>query len=121
MTNLTKMQIATGISDPVLQKPYPIAIKHYDWVKGEISKLLDMKAIHSSHSSWSVPILVLSNSDGRKCLVIDYRALNKVTQKIVWPMPKVKDIFSNLNGVKYFLDFQAGYHHVPTVTPQSLK
>ena len=33
-----------------------------------------------------------------KCLVINYRALNKVTQKFMWPMPRVKGIFSKLSG-----------------------
>ena len=40
--------------------------------------------------------------DGRKHLVIDHRALNKVTRKFTWPMPKVEDIFSKLNGATYF-------------------
>ena len=51
MTNLTKMQSNTGNSEPVSQKTYLIAIKHYDWVKDEINKLLDAKVICSSHSS----------------------------------------------------------------------
>ena len=38
MTLLTSMSIDTGATDPVSQKPYPIAIKHYDWVKNEIEK-----------------------------------------------------------------------------------
>ena len=50
-----------------------------------------------------------------KHLVIDYRALNKVTRKFTWPMPKVEDIFSKLNGATYFttLDLCTGYHHIP--------
>ena len=50
-----------------------------------------------------------------KQLVIDYRVLNKVTRKFTWPMPKIEDIFSKLNGAKYFsaLDLRAGYHHIP--------
>ena len=54
----------------------------------------------------------------RKCLIIDYRALNKVTRKFVWPMPKVEDIFSQLNGAKYFstLDLRARYHHIGLTT-----
>ena len=50
-----------------------------------------------------------------KHLVINYRALNKVTGKFTWPMPKVEDIFSKLNGATYFttLDLRAGYHHIP--------
>ena len=79
MKNLTKIKIDTGNSDPISQKSYPIAIKHYDWVKDEIKKLIDAKVIYSSHSSWSGPIIVGPKGDGGKCLVIDYRALNKVT------------------------------------------
>ena len=51
MTLLTSMSIDTGTANPVSQKPYPIAMKHYDWVKNEIEKLLDAKVIHSSHFS----------------------------------------------------------------------
>ena len=88
MTPLTSMSIDTGTSDPVSQKPYPIVMKHYDWVKNEIEKLLAAKVICSSHSSWSAPIIVVPKGDGGKCLVIDYRALNKVTRKLHGPCPK---------------------------------
>ena len=101
-TPLTSMSIDTGTADPVSQKPYPIAMKHYDWVKSVIEKLLDAKVICSSHSSWSAPIIVVPKGDEGKCLVKDYRALNKVTRKFTWPMPKVEDIFSKLNGATYF-------------------
>ena len=52
-------------------------------------------------------------------MVIDYRALNKVTRKFTWPMPKVEDIFSKLNRATYFttLDLRAGYHHIPLDKP----
>ena len=90
-------------------------MKHYDWVKNEIEKLLAAKVICSSHSSWSAPIIVVPKGDGGKGLVIDYRALNKVTRKFTWPIPKVEDIFSKLNGATYFttLDLHTGYHHIP--------
>ena len=101
------------------QKPYPIAMKHYQWVKDEIENLLAAKVICNSRSSWSAPIIVVPKGDGGKHLVIDYRALNKVTRKFTWPMPKVEDIFSKLNGATYFttLDLQAGYHHIPLDKP----
>ena len=115
MTPLTEMTIDTGYSDLVSQKPYPIAMKYYQWVKEEIEKLLTAKVIHSSKSSWSAPIIVVPKGDGGKRLVINYRALNKATRRFTWPMPKVEDIFSKLNGAKYFstLDLRASYHHVP--------
>ena len=47
-TPLMSMTIDTGNADPVSQKPYPIAMKHYDWVKNEIEKLLAAKVIRTS-------------------------------------------------------------------------
>ena len=51
-TPLTSMTIDTGTTNPVSQKLYPIAMKHHQWVKDEIEKLLTAKVIHTSHSSW---------------------------------------------------------------------
>ena len=115
---LIQMSIDMGDSDPVSQRPYPVAMKHYQWVKEEIDKLLESGVIRNSHSSWSAPIIVVLKGGGGKHLVIDYRALNKVTRKFVWPMPKVEDIFSQLNGAKYFstLDLRARYHHIGLTT-----
>ena len=81
-TPLTSMAIDTGTSEPVSQKPYPIAMKHYQWVKDEIEKLLTAKVICTSQSSWSALIIVGPKGDGGKHLVIDYRAFNKVTRKV---------------------------------------
>ena len=102
MTPLIEMMIDTGISEPVSQKPYPIAMKNYQWVKDKIEKLLTAKVTHISRSSWSVLIIVVPNGDGGKHLVFNYCARNKVTRKFTWPMPKIEDIFSKLNGAKYF-------------------
>ena len=111
---LSSMMIDIGNSHPVSQKPYPITMKNYQWVKEEIEKLLTAMVICSSRSSWSVLIIIVPKGDGGKQLVINYRPLNKVTRKFTWPMPKVEDIFSKLNGAKYFtmLDLRAGYHHI---------
>ena len=81
-TPLTSMTIDTGTSDPVSQKPYPIAMKHYQSVKEEIEKLLAAKVICTSHSSWSAPIIVVPKCDGGKHLVIDYRASQQSNKKI---------------------------------------
>ena len=89
-------------------------MKNYQWVKDEIEKLLTAKVICSSRSSWLTPIIVVPKGDGGKQLVIDYRTLNRVTRNCTWPMPKVEDIFSKLNGAKYFstLNLRADYHHI---------
>ena len=120
ITPLTSMTIDTGASDIFSQKPYPIAMKHYQGVKEEIEKLLAAKVICSSRSSWSAPIIIVPKGDGEKHLVIDYRALNKVTRKFTWPMPKSRrHCFSKLNRATYFktFDLQSGYHHIPLDKP----
>ena len=121
-TPWTSIMIDTGSSDPVSQKPYPIAMRNYQWVKKEI-EILAAKVIHSSRSSWSALIIIVPKGDGGKWLVINYKALNKVTRKFTWPMPKFKDIFSKLNGSKYFttLVLRAGYHHIPLDKSSILK
>ena len=92
---LMSMTINMGTANPVSQKPYPIPMKHYEWVKNEIEKLLAAKVIRTSQSSWSAPIIVVPKGDGGKCLVIDYRALNKVLENSHGPCPKLRIYFPN--------------------------
>ena len=94
------MQIDMGNSEPVLQRPYPITMRHYDWVRSELNKLFDAQATHNNNSSWSAPIFVAPKGDGGKWLVISYRAMIKVTWNFIWPMLGVEDIFSKLNGAR---------------------
>ena len=65
-TPLTRMTIDTGDSEPVSQKSYPIVMKNYQWVKEEIKKLLTVKVICSSRSSWLATSIVVPKGDGRK-------------------------------------------------------
>ena len=53
------MSIDTRDHPPIAKKPYALALKHYDWVRDEIDKLLEAGVIRESHSSWSVPIVVV--------------------------------------------------------------
>ena len=116
-TPLTHKMINTGIS-----KTIPHHYEKLPMGKRRNRKLIAAKVIHSSRSSWSAPIIVVPKGDGGKQLVISYRALNKVTRKFTWPMPKVDDIFLKPNGAKYFttLDLRAGYHHIPLDKPSIL-
>ena len=84
----TQMSIDMRDSDPISQKPYPIAMKHYQWVKKEIDKLLEAGVIRNSHSSWSAPIIVVSKEDGGKHLLIDYRTLNKSQGNLCGQCPR---------------------------------
>ena len=113
-TPLITMSIDTGDQPPIAKRPYTLALKHHDWVKAEIDKLLEAGVIRESDSSWSAPIVVVPKSDGGKRLCIDYRALNQITRTYIWPMPRIEDILAKLGKAKFFttLDLRSGYHHI---------
>ena len=113
-TALIKMSIDTSKHPPITMKPYALALKHYDWVRDEIDKLLEAGAIRESHPSWSAPVVVVPNGDGGKRLCLDFRAQNAITRTYVWHMPRVEDIFAKLSKTKFFttLNLRSGYHHI---------
>ena len=121
-TPLITMSIDTGDHPPVAKRPYTLALKHHDWVKAQIDKLLEAGVIRESDSSWSATIVVVPKGDGGKRLCIDFRALNSITRTFIWPMPRVEDILAKLGKAKYFttLDLRSGYHCI-ALDKQSIK
>ena len=113
-TPVIKMPINTGHHLPIAKKPYALDMKHYDWVRDEIDKLLKASVITESHSSWSAQIVVVTKGGDGKRLCMDFWALNAITRTYVWPMPRVKDIFAKLGKAKFFtmLNLRLSYHHI---------
>ena len=77
------MSIDTGDHPPIAKEPYTLAIKHHEWVKEEIDKLLEAGVIRKSHSSWSPPIVVVPKGDGGRRMCVDYRALNAISRTYI--------------------------------------
>ncbi|GJR55067.1 putative reverse transcriptase domain-containing protein [Tanacetum coccineum] len=65
-------------------------------------------------SSWGAPILFVKKKDGSMRMCIDYRELNKVTVKNIYPLPRIDDPFDQLQGAKWFskIDLRSGYHQL---------
>jgi len=65
-------------------------------------------------SSYGAPVLFIPQKDGKWWLCIDYRALNKITTKNRYPLPKVEELMDRLHGVQYFtkVDLSSGYHQI---------
>ena len=87
-TPITSMTIDTGTSDPVSQKPYPIAMKHYQWVKEEIEKLLAGKVICTSCSSWVRPHHSSTQRQWRKLFGNRLQSSQQSNKKIHMAHPK---------------------------------
>ncbi|KAD2804980.1 hypothetical protein E3N88_38357 [Mikania micrantha] len=83
-------------------------------VKGQLQELLELGFIRPSVSHWGAPVLFVKNKDGSMWLCIDYRELNKVTIRNRYPLPRIDDLFNQLQGAKFFskIDLRSGYHQL---------
>lgn len=99
---------------PISKTPYMIAPRELRELKVQLQELLDMKFIRPSVSPWGAPVLFVKKKDGSLRLCIDYRELNKVTMRNKYPLPRIDDLFDQLQGAKYFskIDLRSGYHQL---------
>ncbi|KAJ4954819.1 hypothetical protein NE237_011602 [Protea cynaroides] len=83
-------------------------------LKVQLQELLDKGYIRPSISPWGAPVLFMKKKDGSVCLCIDYRELNKLTIKNRYPLPRIDDLFDQLQGAKVFskIDHWSSYHQL---------
>ena len=80
----------------------------------QVQDALGKGLIEPSCSPYGAPLLFVSKKDGSLRMCIDYRALNKITVRDRYPLPRIDDLLDRLHGCKIFLslDLQAGYHQI---------
>ena len=83
-------------------------------LKKQLDELIHKKFIRPSISPWGSPVLFAKKSDGTLRLCIDYRALNDVTIKNKYPLPRINDLFDQLRGARVFskIDLRTGYYQL---------
>ncbi|GJY73877.1 putative reverse transcriptase domain-containing protein [Tanacetum coccineum] len=77
-------------------------------------RIKDKGFIGPSSSPWGAPILFVKKKDGSFRMRIDYKELNKFTIKNRYPLPRINDLFNQLQGSQYFskIDLRSGYHQL---------
>jgi len=107
--------IDTGDHTPVNVRPYRIPKAYAEEADKEIEKMLKAKIIVPSSSPWCAPVLPITKKDGGIRICIDYRKLNEITRKDVYPLPRIDDILDTLHGSTIFstLDALSGYWQIP--------
>ncbi|GAB2279902.1 hypothetical protein Dimus_039391 [Dionaea muscipula] len=99
---------------PISKAPYRMTPVELKELSAQLQELLDKGFIRTSVSPWGAPVLFVKNKDGSMRLCIDYRELNKVTIKNRYPLPRIDDLFDQLQGAQVFskIDLRSGYHQL---------
>jgi hypothetical protein len=101
-------------TQPIYKSPYQMAPKEQVELKRQLDDLLAKSFIRPSKSPWAFPVLFMEKKDGSKRLCVDYRALNQVTIKNKYSLPRIDVLFEQLRGAKVFskIDLNSGYHQL---------
>ena len=123
-TPFITMEIETGDSPLVCQRPYNLPLKHIDWVQKELDTLEKAGVITRSVSPWASPIVIVPKRTAleeppKKRLCVDYRVTNSLLPKVnkahskakcvltLVPLPKIDEIYARLKGSKVYSGFNA--------------
>ncbi|GJW33627.1 putative nucleotidyltransferase, ribonuclease H [Tanacetum coccineum] len=83
---------------PVARTPYRLAPSEMQELSNQLQELTDRGFIRPSTSPWGAPVLFVKKKDGSFRMCIDYRELNKLTIKNCYPLPRIDDLFDQLQG-----------------------
>ena len=130
-TPLITMDIDTGDSPPVCQKPYNLPLKHREWVQKELETLEKAGVIVRSISPWASPIVVVPKKTvpgepPRRRVCVDYRIINSLLPEVqkahskakgvltLVPLPQMDHICARLRESRVFstFDLRSGYHQM---------
>ena len=127
-TELITVDIDTGLSQPVSERPYTLLLKHHDWVKKEIEQLECVGVIEKSLSPWASPIFIVPKKSEpgeppKRRMCMDYHCINVLQTEVdsssrgcmsLYPLPKIDKMFAKLHSAKIFmtLDLCSVYYHI---------
>ena len=115
LTGMVTHEIDTGDEKPICT-PYrriPLALE--EKVDDMVKELQTKGIIRPSLSPWNAPLVVVPKKNGDIRLTVDYRKLNSITARPVFPMPDSRALLDTLSGSAYFttLDLSSGYYNIP--------
>nr|GEX20881.1 putative reverse transcriptase domain-containing protein [Tanacetum cinerariifolium] len=99
---------------PIVKSPYRLAPFEMMELSNQLKELQEKGFIRPSHSLWGAPVLFLKKKDGALRMCIDYRELNKLTIKNRYALPRIDDLFNQLQGACCFskIDLRSEYHQL---------
>nr|GEZ49043.1 putative reverse transcriptase domain-containing protein [Tanacetum cinerariifolium] len=98
----------------VARAPYRLAPSEMQELSNQLQELADRGFIRPSTSPWGALVLFVKKKDGSFKMCIDYRELNKLTIKNLYTLPRIDDLFDQLQGSSIYskIDLRSGYHQL---------
>ena len=108
-----RIELVPG-SSPPSRPTFRLSATELAELKKQLAELTNAGFIRPSKSPFGAPILFVKKKDGTMRMCVDYRALNNITIKNSYPLPRVDELFDRLQGAKYFskIDLRSGYHQI---------
>ena len=99
---------------PPSRPTYRMSFQELEELEKQLKEYADNGWIRPSQSPYGAPILFVKKKDGSTRMCTDYRALNKITKKNVYPLPRIDELLDRLQGAKFFtkIDLRQGYHQI---------
>ena len=98
---------------PVHKRAYPVPHAHLKLFKDELDKLVQLGVLSKCGASeWAAPSFIIPKKDGRVRWITDFRELNRVIKRKVYPLPKIHEILRKRAGYQFFtkLDISMMYY-----------
>nr|GEW04489.1 reverse transcriptase domain-containing protein [Tanacetum cinerariifolium] len=112
-TSRIQINLVLGVT-PVARAPYRLAPSKMKELAEQLQELSDKGFIRPSSSPWGAPVLFVKKKDGSFRMCIGYRELKKLTMKNLYPLPRIDDLFDQLQGSSVYskIDLKSGYHQL---------
>lgn len=113
--NMVMHNIKTNGRGPIAIRNRRIPEAMEQTVNDMVEKLIKSDIIEHSTSSWCFPLVLVRKSNGDTRMCVDYRQLNAITERPIFPIPEAAELFDTISGSSYFstLDMSSGYYQVP--------
>ncbi|GKC05303.1 putative reverse transcriptase domain-containing protein, partial [Tanacetum coccineum] len=108
-----QIDLIPGVA-PVVRAPYRLAPSEMKELSEQLQELSDKGFIRPSSSPWGAPVLSVKKKDGSFRMCIDYQELNKLMVKNCYPLPRIDDLFYQLQRSNVYskIDLRSGYHQL---------
>ncbi|GJV03662.1 putative reverse transcriptase domain-containing protein [Tanacetum coccineum] len=97
-----QIDLVPGVAS-IARAPYRLAPSERKELSEQLKELSDKGLLRPSSSPWGAPVLFVKKKDGSFRMCIDYRELNKLTVKNRYPLPRIDDLFDQLQGSSVYL------------------